>query len=383
MVQSFILKDNTVDVYIPITPIKPQIGYIHKEESQQFPSREYNYDGVNNITATSTVNTQSEVVIRKALTSEVKDIPTNSANSATDYIGVVKYNTPYIIDEAFAEFTLMDMQANSITSLQIANIESLTTPLYEVSDSNQRIVSLFNGLQMLRIPANRFNILTSSPITKNYGKYYIKVSSKYIETPIINITPREQDTWQNVDPTYSHGRRLVMNCNNASFSGTSWWFESAPNKQCGRLHGSIVEIWDSSGITKKQTKVSVENRLGLDGSSGIASFVITPDVVGYDSPSQVASVGDLLRVYPRETYFDPIYIEVDYQNKDLDLESLIKFLKNDAVQNLKTGVIEIYDEAGVVVDDAGNVNGTVIQAYQIQKGGSGSNITEIRKKINL
>ncbi len=377
MLDKYTLKDNTVDSYVPVTPIKPQTGYIHKEESQQFSSNEYNYDGINNVPETTTEDTYSETVHRKGLSSDVKDIPTATANSATDYIGVVKYDIPHIIDEAYADFTLIDVQTNSFTTLGSANIESLAVPLFDTADTNPKIINLFNGLQALRIPANKFNDITVTPTLNKFGKYYVKISPKYVKTTVTTILLRNHVTWQLVNVNDAEGRRQVINCDNTPFQSTPWGFNGINNKQKGRLHGSIIEIWDSGEITKKQTKVSVENSLGLDGSSGIASFVITPDVVGYDAPDQVIGGGDVLRVYPRETYFNPIFIEVDYQNKDLDLEALIKFMKNDAARNLKTGVIEIYDDNGVVIDAQGNLNGTVIQAYQISQ----QKDAEVRRRI--
>jgi len=376
--EKFTLKDNTVDAYVPVTPTKPQVGYIHKEESQQFSTFDYNFDGVTNIPETATADTYTEIVTRQALTSEVKDIPVVTANAATDYIGIVKFDVPHIIDEAFADFLLMDVQTNSFTTLQSADIESLATPLYDISDTNPKIISLFNGLQALRLPLNRFNNTTVTPTVNNFGKYYVKISPKYIESEVTGVLKRYHVNWQAVDPNSSEGRRQVVSCSNTPFAGTPWLFENNP-KQRGRLHGSVIEIWDNSTTTKKQTKVSVENLLALDGSGITASFVITPDVVGYDAPDQVISIGDKIRVFPRETYFNPIYVEVDYQNKEQDLEALIKFMKNDAARNLKTGVIEIYDENGIVIDSSGNLNGTVVQAYQISQ----QKDAEVRRKINL
>lgn len=378
--EKIIIKDNTIDQYVPITPTKPQTGYIHKEESQQFSSLDYNYDGVNNIPETSTADTYSEIVTRKNLTSDVKDIPVVTANSATDYIGIVKYDIPHVIDEAFADFSLIDVQTNSYSALSTANIESLAVPLFDTTDADAKVITLFNGLQVVRIPTNKFNDLSQTPVVKNYGKYYIKVSPKYIEVEVQNIISRKQVAWQSVNPADAEGRRSIVHVSNANFLLTPWNFENN-NKQRGRLHGSIIEIWDNSLTVKKQTKVSVENSLGLDGGTGIASFVITPDNVGYDAPDQVVGITDILRIYPRETYFNPIFIEVDYQNKDLDLEALVKFTKNDAARNLKTGVIEIYDDNGIVIDNQGNINGTVVQAYQISQAANGE--VEVRRHINL
>lgn len=372
------VKDNTIDNFIPITPTKPQIGYIHKEESQQFGSHDYNYDGVNNIPQTSNADTFSEVIIRKGLNSDIKDIPVVSANSATDYIGVVKYDVPHIIDPIFADFFLVDVQTNPFTTLQSAPLESLMTTLFDSGDTDPKVVNLFNGMQALRIPANRFNNLTVTPVVKNFGKYYIKIAPKYIESNITSILQRKQVSWQQVNPADAEGRRMIIKVDNTAFTSTPWSFENN-NKQSGRLHGSIIEIWDNSLTIKKQTKISVEEDLSLDNNSGTAAFVITPDNVGYDPASQVPGIGDMLRIYPRETYFNPIYVEVDYQNKELDLEALIKFMKNDAARNTKTGVIEIYDDNGIVIDSQGNLNGTVIQAYQISQPKD----IEIRRKIDL
>lgn len=374
----YTLKDNTIDQYIPVTPTKPQAGYIAKEESQQMASTDYNFDGVNNVPETSTADTFGEIIHRQALASDVKDIPVNAANSATDYIGTVAYNVPYIVQDAFADFEMMDIQTNTITTLQSANIESLAIPLYPAADTNPRVVSIFNGLQVVRIPANVFNDTTQTPVLKKYGTYYVKISPKFIQATVVNILRRKQVAWQFVNPADAEGRRSAVVVGNPAFLGTPWQFENNP-KQAGRLHGSVVEIWNASLTVKKQTKISVENQLGLDGTSGQALFVLTPDNVGYDPASQVIAPGDIIRVFPRETYFDPIYVEVDYTNKDQDLVAAVQFLKNDAARDTVQSTISIYDDNGITIDSQGNINGTVIQAYQI----SLQNNIEVRRKINI
>lgn len=378
MLEKAIIKDNSIDNFIPITPTKPQVGYIHKEESQQFGSQDYNYDGVNNIPQTTMADTFAEISTRQGLNSDVKDIPVNSANSATDYIGIVKFDVPHIINPEFTDFLLMDVQTNPYTTIQSAPLESLITTLYESGDTDPKVIGLFNGMQALRIPANKFNNLTSTPIVKNFGKYYIKISPKYIESEITSILSRKHVSWQSVNPGDAEGRRTIVKVDKTPFTSTPWGFENN-NKQSGRLHGSIIEVWDNSLSIKKQTKISVEEDLSLDNNNASASFVITPDNVGYDPSSQVPAIGDKLRIFPRETYFNPIYVEVDYQNKELDLEALIKFMKNDAARNTKTGVMEIYDDNGIVIDSQGNLNGTVIQAYQISQPQD----IEIRRRIDL
>lgn len=376
MIEKFTLQDNTADAYIPITPTKPQIGYIHKEESQQFQTREYDFDGITNVDETITADTFSELNVRQALTSDVKDIPVVTANSATDYIGAVKYDIPFIINPDFADFLLLDVQANTFTSLGDAPIETATISLYETGDTSKKVVSMFNGMQGLRIPANKFNTTVSGELVKNYGKYYIKVSPKYIDAPVIGINRRKHVPWQDVDGTDPEGRRQITRVDNNSFKNTPWLFENEI-LQRGRLHGSIVEVWNASVTTKKQTKILVEDALELSG--GVASLVITPDTMGYDPSDEVVGLGDILRVYPRETYFNPIFIEVSYDNRDNDLLALIRFMKNDAVRDLTNNVIEVYDDSGVGTDPSGNLTGVVIQSYQISKEGN----REVRRKINL
>lgn len=374
--QTYELQDNTVDNYIPITPTKPQIGYIVKEESQQFSTREYNYDGVNNIENTSTSNTLTELNVRQNLTSDVKDIPTNGGNSATDYIGAIKYDVPYIINPDFANFLLLDVQANPFTTLANADIESLAVDLYDSGDTNSKVVNMFNGMQGLRIPLNKFNTIVAGDTTKNYGKYYIKVAPKYVDVPVTQLILKKHVEWQLVNGSDAEGRRQVVRFDNNNFRNTPWLFENNP-LQRGRLHGSVVEIWNASKTQKKQTKILVEEGIDLSNSSGI--FVLTPDVMGYDSANEVLGLGDILRVYPRETYFNPIYIEISYTNKDNDLLSLIQFMKNDAVRDLTSNVIEVYDDNGVGTDANGNLTGTIIQSYQISQ----ENNKEIRRQINL
>lgn len=374
--EKFTLQDNTADAYIPITPTKPQIGYIHKEESQQFNTREYDYDGINNVDNTISANTFSELVTRQALPSDVRDIPVVTANAATDYVGAVHYEVPYVINPDFADFLLLDVQANPFSSLGPTTIETATTELYDVGDTSAKVVSMFNGMQGLRIPADKFNSTVSGTLVKNFGKYYIKVSPKFIDAPVLDFIRRKQVPWQSVNGLDAEGRRQITHVDNNNFKNTVWLFEDAL-LQRGRLHGSVVEVWDAGLTTKKQVKVLVEDALDLSG--GVASLVITPDTMGYDSPNEVVSAGDILRVYPRETYFNPIFIEVSYDNKDNDLLALIRFMKNDAVRDLTSNVIEVYDDSGVGTDPNGNLTGVVVQAYQISKEGT----REVRRKLNL
>ena len=81
--------------------------------------------------------------------------------------------------------------------------------------------------------------------------------------------------------------------------------------------------------------------------------------------------------YLKNTYFDPIFIEINYNN-DFSLQDLSKFLCNDAIRDTKTGVMEIYDNTGAIINN-GVVDGKVVQSYQF----SLQNNLEIRHRINM
>jgi len=379
--ETIIIQDNTVVNYIPITPKKPQVAYIPREDSLQMTAVDWQYNGSNS-QYTFTVDQATEITNRTG--SSTPDIPVPSKIGEQVYVGVVNHSIPHIIDELFTDFLLMDVHTGDFTSLISADIETLSTPLFPISDTDPKVVSVFNGLQVLRIPIDRLNDISTVPTIFNYGKYYIKVSPKYIDSEITFVGLREQKVWADAVLNTNYNSRIVYGTNNSDFLSTPWDFTNTLHtNQNGRLQESIVEIWNNSKTIKKQTKVIVENNLGFGivGPSSSTSFVLSPDSVGYDTPNQTIGLTDFLRIYPRETYFTPFYIEIDYKNKDLDLETLIKYTKNDAARNLKTGVLEIYDDNGITIDSGGNVNGTVIQAYQISTAANGD--VEVRRKITI
>ena len=375
----FTLEDNTVNSYIPITAKKPIFGFQVKEESFHAQSHDWNYDGIHNVNGTSTSYGDENAAITAASV-----IPVNGPVAPTDYIGVVNFDVPYILQDKYVDFNMINTVTNDILTIAGTNIESLMTSLYPTTDTNPKAISIFNGLQVLRIPANVFNNLTVSPVVKNYGVYYLKVSSKYIQTTIQSFIGRDQEPWSAVDPTAPNGfRRTITQVDSSPFiADTLWLFNTPPpggssNLQRGRLQGSVVEIWNSTQTTLKQVKFVVAD----DGvnSSPLLYLELSPDTVGYDSPLQVATIGDVLRIFPRETYFKPIFIQLTYQNNSTDIMSLVQFMSNDVCRDLLSGIFEIYDNNGITIDSSGNINGNVIMSYQIEQVGT----KEIRKRLTI
>lgn len=312
--------------------------------------------------------------------------PINSSHTATDYIGASTMTVATIITDEFADFKIWDLTSNAISEL------------YEVTDTTEKIKFITNGFQTLRIPENKLNtVLTeqadieannNSNIKKNFGQYYFIVSPKYVQTIVGNVIDRKHTEWldmvSNTTPEVSgvhiqfnpsDKRRKIYECDKDNFKTLPWNFEVS-GEQSGRLYGSIVEVWDSTQTTLKQVKVMTENEFNFDTADSMR-FVLYPDNVGYDTPEQEVISGDILRIYPRETYFNQLIIEVTYKDKTLQVENLLAFMLNDTVRDLMTGIYEIYDNNGFKVDGSGNYTGTVVNRYQVFS----TDKTEARKRI--
>lgn len=401
------ILDNSVDSFVIINPTKQQIGFFPKEESQMFTSKDLSFTGVRpnqnvNDPSTETENTDTRAFVQRAKDetngspldySVYGSVPSgataqsgaykyklqniNSSHTETDYIGAVTFDIPAIIDENFAIFTLYNLTQDS------------TSPLYATTDTIAKLKRLITGMQGIRIPQNILNtILTdetaiiannNSNIIKNFGLYYIIITPQYVQTTVTNIINRKHYDWLNMinNGTMSYDstadlfsiipesqRRNVYECSKTDFENTIWDFENS-GLQSGRLYGSVVEVWDSSLTTLKQVKTMAENEFNFTNNTAQTHFALYPDNVGYDTPDQQIVAGDILKIYPRETYFNQIIIELNYKNAALQIENLLAFMLNDAVRDIKTGVYEIYDSNGFVIDTAGNFNGTVINRYQL------------------
>lgn len=289
-------------------------------------------------------------------------------------VGLANVLVPDILKQDFTDFKYFYVEdgADLTAYSEPSDMESWLSDLFESTD-NFRVVTLFNGLQFVKIPVNRFNDITVTPLVPKYGKYYIKVSPKYIETA---ITGTDIDPVPPIVGPYTQ----IFYIQKAPLTNSIWDFtDPVILQQINRLAGSIVEVWDSGLQFKKTTKMILEDNYYNLNDTSESSIVLTPNTYLKDSLDSIPAIGDVLRIYPRETYFTPIFIEVDYQNSGNDLLAAIKFLKNDATRDLISNVIEIYDDAGATVNNQGTIDGTVIQSYQITKVGN----KELRKKINL
>jgi len=343
------LLDNTIDQYVVINPTKQQIAFFPKEEYQMFISKNYDWKSSN----PTDPNTISEIV---------------DTSTPTDYIGAINVDVPFTINPSFASFQLVSLVNSSLIDF------------YSSSDTDATISTIANGIQTLRIPTNVFNtILTSSTdiannngsnIKLNYGTYYVLIIPSYIETNVTSVLERFQFQAQS-----GSNRRTLIQCDKTKFQGTLWNFEQNGD-QSGRLYGSVVEVLDSQR-NLKQVKIIAENELNFSDDENNVQMVLQPDLVGYDSSSQVVDLGDILRIYPRETYFNRIMIEINYKNPYLQTESLVGFTVNDVVRDMKSGIFEIYDENGFTIDAKGNFEGNIQYRYQIFQ----KNNFEARKRL--
>ncbi len=289
----------------------------------------------------------------------------------TDYIGMTNYDVPYLVNETFANIVLY----NGTT----------TTSFYSTTGNFTNIIS---GIQLMKIPANCFAVMPlTTPITYTYSNYYITVAPKFIQTYITAVLPREQFAVENMGDNEVatgtppillplHVRRTIYSCSNTDFMGTPWSFEGSP-WQAGRLYGSVVEVWNNSGSTLKQIKIMNENYFNFPGGS-IMNFVLSPDNVGYDPVTQDIVLGDMIKIYPRETYFNQFTVNVGFSDESKSVKAALQFMMNDVARDMTTAIYEVYDDNGLSIDPVtGLIDGNVIQSYQITQYGQ----FEIRKKI--
>lgn len=370
------LYDNSVNDFVVLEPKKQQAVFFPKEESQMFIGKESNY--VSADTSLMSDNQDLDSFANRALGGY---LPLNSSQTATDYIGAINMQVPFSLQDSFVDINFYDVQRDVFQTL------------FDDTDTTQKIKSIVNGLQTLRLPSNVFNTLITttdidaimanggSPYINNYGYYYIFIKSKFIQSTISNVIPRTHISWEdlasNNDGTGTpiNKRRTIYECDKADFENTPWLLENSP-EQSGRLFGSVVEVWDTTLTTLKQIKIMNENVFNFSVADEM-QFVLTPDNMGYDSPTQEISNGDIIKVYPRETYFNEIVIEINYKDKYLQIENMISFMLNDVARDTQTGAYQIYDDAGLTVEPTGLITGNVIHRYQISQ----TDRFELRKRI--
>ena len=371
------LYDNTKENFLVFETQKQQPVFFPKEESQMFESKSFDY-----LTPNANVMSNNQDADAFANRNASNYIPLNSSHTATDYIGAVNLTVPFNIKDEFIDFKYYNLLTDKLENF------------YEVTDTVQKIKNISVGVQRVRIPINIFNkvldpiadiaeILNGGGdnVIKNFGKYYLFIKPKYIETFISNVLEKSHVSFSDM-PTNNDGqnapiekRRTIYECNKTDFLNSPWNFNTEPN-QSGRLFGSVVEIWNSAATELKQVKVMNENIFNF-GNSTEMKFVLSPDNFGYDPSEQVGAIGDIIRVYPRETYFNEVVIEIEYKDEYLKLENMISFMLNDVARDMKTGSYQVYDDKGLKVEDTGLITGSVIHRWQISQ----TDRYELRKRI--
>lgn len=371
------LYDNTKESFLVFETQKQQPVFFPKEESQMFGSKSFDF-----LTPSPQVmsdNQDEEAFANRAVPNFLS---LNSSHTPTDYIGAINLTVPSSIKEEFVNFKFYNLTTDVLKDF------------YEITDTTQKIKNIAIGVQRLRIPTNVFNKVLDpvidegeiadgggNNIIKYFGKYYLFIKPKYIQSVISNVIEKAHIPFADM-VTNNDGfnvpiekRRTIYECNKTDFLLSPWDFETEPN-QSGRLFGSVVEIWNSAGTELKQIKVMNENIFKFN-TIGEMQFVLSPDNFGYDPSTQNGTIGDIIRVYPRETYFNEIIIEIDYKDQYLQLENMISFMLNDVARDMKTGSYQVYDEKGLKVEDTGLITGKVIHRWQISQ----TDRFELRKRI--
>lgn len=371
------LYDNTKENFLVFETKKQQPVFFPKEESQMFESKSFDY-----LSPNANVMSDNQDAEAFANRNSPNYIPLNSSHTATDYIGAVNLTVPFNIKDEFVNFKYYNLLTDKLENF------------YEVTDTVEKIKNLSIGVQRIRIPINIFNKVLN-PITdageianggldnliKNFGKYYLFIKPKFIQTFISNVLEKSHVSFSDM-PTNNDGanvpiekRRTIYECAKTDFLASPWNFDTEPN-QSGRLFGSVVEIWNSAATELKQIKIMNENVFNFNDPSEM-KFVLSPDNFGYDPSEQVGGIGDIIRVYPRETYFNEVVIEIDYKDEYLKLDNMISFMLNDVARDMKTGSYQVYDDKGLKVEETGLITGSVIHRWQISQ----TDRYELRKRI--
>jgi hypothetical protein len=361
----FDFTDNTIVNLIPIEPSAPQMMFIPTEESATWPLRSY--------TSSEAANegiSQTPYSLNSTGDPGNVDLLFPGMKNPTHYVGVSTVNVPHVINPDFTDFIICndDIDAEEL-----------------FLDESEKIKLFDNNIQLLEVPINRFKDYELDLF--NYGTYYLSIKPKHIETSIISVEKGKHLDYNDLSDEYSTEndttRRTHYEVSKEHFEDTPWdFFDVAYRYQKGRLLGSVVEVYSSSGELKT-TRFIVNNdffsKLNITdpANNTTARIELSPNYIGYDSPQQQIDVGDTLKIYPRETYFNPISLILNFQPTETSVKGLIQYLKNDVVRDIKTNIYQIYDEEGVSVTNGGDIDGNVVQEYQILQVGD----KEVRKNF--
>lgn len=363
--------DKSIDAFIPIEPKQPLIATLPKEESLPFqgfgwqynanPAFPYDYIGE---------EATSDILTDLPTSAEVNTkVRTPNKMLAAEFAGAITINKSYNINSEFALFKKIDVQTSpAIFTSGVTGLDTYATDLYSSSYSGGKVINAFNGMQFLKIPLNTF---------PSFGVYYLCIMPKYIETEVVFITEKVHKQFKTgleaTDIRFSQ-----YDLDKAPFENTPWqFFEGNPFStspyHTNRLFGSVVEILNPSKTQVKQSKVIG----GSKDSGGAFTVTMHPNNMGFDSPQNDISVGDVLRIYPRETYFEPLYLQVEVKSASQNLDKIFLNQTGDAVRDLKTGIITIYDENGVTINPDGTLDGQVALTFELFTVGD----SEVRKRI--
>jgi len=382
------ITDNSIDNWVLIEPTKQIVGFIPTEQELYNNPRTSFHNGTDdNRNSLRSIESKIQNALSKAISTnnffeQVMLLNTYSKFLPIKYAGIINHEVGYNINPAYANFFLYNLTDNNFTDFT----ETITAPaennLYNESDTEPKLVNISTGLQALRIPADKFKI----DLAPKYGKWYIAVMPKYIETEISNIYQTELGSDENVLVNSIANNSEYRNINayivdkNPFISDTVFNLKQSNNEtfsyQTNILLNSIVEIYRGDNLLTRKTIIG--DNLNFNNNSP-AILNLGPDMIGWDSIQTLPSVGDKIRIFPKEYYFKPINIEVDFVSTLQDIETAIRYLKNDTVRNLETNEFEVYNDNGITIDSSGNIEGKVIMKYQIGR----ANDKEFRKNIKI
>lgn len=366
------ITNNDIDNWVLINPTKPLYAELPKEESQMFFGKEYNYNPANINKAIQGIDNTGDAIINANLGNLYK---INSPISETDYSGILNSKVPTLIDEALCKITFFKENDWTIKEFY-SNI--FITKFKKVGE-----------LQFLNIPANVFKINPDPTNTdfdnyvNDYGYFYVNIEPLYIETEVIEINSKEHYPYDSSlsGLTNEQGnRRTIYKLDILNFKNTPFNFERSFDSNIlnavwsNRLLGSLVYNKDLFN-GNKNIKIITSDYFNFNNN--LANICVSPDYMGVDSPNNKFTIGDKLRIYPNESYFEPITIQVNFTREINENEQIKKFLLNDAVRDFTNNIIEVYDDEGLTIEDNGEISGRVYLSFQVlEKQGK-----EIRKKL--
>ena len=367
--QEYSLKDHGIVNYIPVEFIKSLYAEILKEESQTYLGKDFSYDPTNprpNTLATGNIDEVKDQVQNGV----EKRIRINSPISESDYAGIINDNINITQDEDF--ITVSYFKEGVWSEL----------PLYP-NNLVQKLRTVI-GRQFLVLYDNTFNTLNTdtNTWTQNYGNYYICIEPLYIETTVTVVIPKDYIQYGSnlvaVVLTSSRHTQYVLDI--LPFRGSKLFLERSFNGATNeaifsnRFVGSVVHA-KNINLTDKNVKVITNDYFNFNNN--VAKITMAPDYMGIDSPFNTIGVGDKLRIYPKECYFKPITIKVQYTQETNALDLMRQYSLNDAVRDLTTNIIEVYDDNGLTINPDGGIDGRVIFSYVISQEGT----KEVKRRL--